>query len=188
MLNWGVHAVSFQKKSVLNRGPCWLKPCYPRTPCIMNAPLWVKQLHHHFLVGANSKTIKKWWRSCSTHKSTFMINDFIRNPYFRWWCKLQNLRFCFITGLYSKELWLLCALPTTAYLWERKCHILTQTYYQCLKSSSKFDYWIEKWIKLCFGVFFHESSWAQTISALPSQAEKSQLADSFAGFFQSFFK
>ena len=25
--------VENQKKSVLNRGPCWLKPCYPGIPC-----------------------------------------------------------------------------------------------------------------------------------------------------------
>ena len=34
MLNWGIRAISFRKKSVLNRGPCWLKLCYPGTPCI----------------------------------------------------------------------------------------------------------------------------------------------------------
>ena len=34
------------KKSVLNRGPCWLKPCYPGTPCITNT---ARQPCHTFI-------------------------------------------------------------------------------------------------------------------------------------------
>ena len=36
VLSWGILAISFWKKSVLNWGLCWLEPCYPGTPCISN--------------------------------------------------------------------------------------------------------------------------------------------------------
>ena len=34
VLNGGIRAISFWKKNVWNQGLCWLKPCYPGTPCI----------------------------------------------------------------------------------------------------------------------------------------------------------
>jgi hypothetical protein len=36
------------KKSVLNRGPCWLKQCYPGTPCTINIQ---RRAHCPFLWG-----------------------------------------------------------------------------------------------------------------------------------------
>ena len=50
----------------------------------MNAPLWVQHLFITFWWVHNSKPTKKWWLECSTHKGAFIINDFLRNPHFRW--------------------------------------------------------------------------------------------------------
>ena len=58
---------------------------------IMNAPLWVEHLLITFGWVQHSKSTKKWWLKCSTHKGAFIINDFLRNPHFRIACLLSNL-------------------------------------------------------------------------------------------------
>ena len=43
----------FQKKSVLNRGPCWLKLCYPGPHCISSYVFW----EHNCSVGLGSTLV-----------------------------------------------------------------------------------------------------------------------------------
>ena len=49
---------------------------------IMNTPLWVEHLNHHFLVGLLCCNHQKVTSRCSTHKGAFIMNDFLRNPHF----------------------------------------------------------------------------------------------------------
>ena len=68
-----------------------LKSRFLKKSFIMNAPLWVKHLLITFWWVQHSKSTKKWWLKCSTHKCAFIINDFLRNPHFRIACLLSNL-------------------------------------------------------------------------------------------------
>ena len=59
-----------------------LKCGFLKKSFIMNAPLWVEHLNHHFLVGLLCCTHQKVMRRCSTHKGAFIvINDFFFKTY-----------------------------------------------------------------------------------------------------------
>ena len=62
---------------------CELKCRYLKKSFIMNAPLRVEHLNHHFLVGLLCCTHQKVMNRCSTHKGAFIINDNLKNPHFR---------------------------------------------------------------------------------------------------------
>ena len=59
--------------------PNWLKCGFLKKSFIMNAPLWVEHLNHHFLVGLLCCTHQKVMRRCSTHKGAFIINPHFRS-------------------------------------------------------------------------------------------------------------
>ena len=83
-VNFQLISLSYKPNTYTKKPGIDLKYGFLKKSFIINPPLWVEHLNHHFLLGLLCCTHQKVMRRCSTHKGAFIINDFLRIPHFSW--------------------------------------------------------------------------------------------------------
>ena len=110
---------------------------------------------HHFLVGAVQQThqITFWqkvMKRCSTHKGTFIINDFLRNPHFSFlvwsppWLYASSVKYKNKTNGWK---WIIILLPYHWFFFHLNCNCIETLANEGLKPTH------------CFFMIFFAKCW-----------------------------